>query len=120
MTTYTNGFPFDANSRLMVTDIGASAVPATAVFNQGFAFNQSDGSLYVTTQNPASDKISNAGFLQRNDGALFVKNGAVSSQYYIEGLAVDSSGVLFTSSVGTIDHYSSGFPVTSADRTVTS
>lgn len=119
MTTFSNGFEFDSNSRLMITDLVATAVPATARYNKGFAFNQTDGSLYVTSSVVGTDKVSHDGLVFRNDGALFINNSAPASQYYVNGLAVDSNGVVFISSGGTINNYSNGLPMTSTDRLVT-
>jgi len=118
MTTFTNGLQFDASSRLMVTDLGASAVPATATFNEGYAFKQSDGSLYVTTD-AVSVPVFVHGLAFRPDGALYVINGAAVSPVYNFGLPCASSGAVYISSGGTIDHFNNGFPITSADRLVT-
>lgn len=118
MTTFSNGFQYDGSSRLMVVDLAGGAVPNTATFNAGFAFKQSDGSLYVTTDAIAS-AVYNHGLAFRADGALFVIAGVSTNHVTNYGLPTKTTGEVYISSGGTIDHYNDGFPITSADRLVT-
>ncbi len=119
MTTGCNGLPVDSSSRILITDLGAGAVPASSPQAGGWTFSTVDGSLYVTTD-AAAAQVYVRGLAFRADGALFVQNAATSSPVYVDGLACAADGSVFISKAGTIDHAVNGYPMTSADRLVTS
>lgn len=61
------------------TELGASAVPATALRFRGIAFTP-DGSMYTTNTAPAASAILRDGFAIRLDGALHVNTGALTGK----------------------------------------
>lgn len=107
---YESGLPFETDGRCRMTvtagagpfiagwgmnaaldaalrnELGASAVPATAIFIAGLAFD-STGAIYTTVNSPASfTNIS--GKKVRQDGALFVEIGtSVATDAWLAGWA---------------------------------
>jgi hypothetical protein len=76
---------------LFVSNLGASAVPGTAVKLGGIAVSPA-GMMYVTTDAPSGASFI-GGFAVRSDGALHVSTSAVAgTDEYIGGIAVSSTG----------------------------
>lgn len=113
-----NVFTFDSSSRLLVSDLGATSIPATARWNNGFAFNPSNGSLYVSTEAVSSAKY-NMGLAFRTDGALFATITAPGTAYSNGPFITNSDGAAYVADAGTISVYRNALGFTSGGAVAT-
>lgn len=95
---HVGGWAVSQDGLSFVSELGASAVPSTAMYIAGLAFTQ-DGALYVTDQSPAATVQKISGLAVRQDGAVHVRYTLPTTLYMLNGFNCDETGVAFLAGI---------------------